>query len=50
LRADLYADGYATVIIKARNGAIKRKKICAVELRRIDPQFGDYASGDCERI
>ena len=49
VRADLYADGFALLTIKAINDAGVTKKLCELNLEP-DPQFGDYASGDCDRI
>ena len=49
VKADLYADGFAQLTIKAVDGAIKRKKVCDLVLEP-DPQYGDYASGDCDKL
>lgn len=57
MKADLYADGFATVIIKAINqetdgdlGVVAvTKKLCELNLEP-DPQYGDYATGDCDKL
>lgn len=49
LRADLEADGIATVVVEAAGeGGLTRKR-CTLELER-DPDFGDSANGECERL
>ena len=49
VKADLYADDFATLVIKAASDAGNVKKLCELNLER-DPQFGDYASGDCDKL
>ena len=49
VRADLYADGFAEVTVKAQEGGQATKKVCELHLEP-DPQFGDYASGDCDKV
>ena len=57
VRADLYADGFAVVTITAINELMHgdhavieiTKKRCELRLEP-DPQFGDYATGDCDKV
>jgi hypothetical protein len=49
VKADLYADGFATLVIKVSSDAGSVKKLCELNLEP-DPQFGDYASGDCDKL
>lgn len=56
VKADLYADGFAQLTIKVIDeetdgdaGAVSiLKKVCDLRLEP-DAQFGDYASGDCDK-
>jgi hypothetical protein len=48
VRADLRADGLATLIVKAINDKGVTKKDCELVLED-DPQFGDFAEGDCHK-
>jgi hypothetical protein len=46
---DLHADGRASVKVKAVGETRTIRKRCDLLLER-DDEFGDYASGDCDRI
>jgi hypothetical protein len=48
MRADLAADGVATLKIRARNGAGVARKLCTLRLEP-DDTFGDFAGGECKR-
>ncbi len=49
LRADLNADGYAEVTVRAAGKTAIVDKLCTLTLQP-DPVYGDYASGDCKRL
>ena len=49
LRADLQADGAATVTVRAIAGGNAVRKRCALDYEP-DPEFGDFAGGKCRRI
>lgn len=49
LRADLRADGAATVKVKAVAGGVATRKSCALDVEP-DPEFGDFAGGPCHRL
>jgi hypothetical protein len=49
LRADLQADGTATVAVRAANQGELVRKRCTLDFQP-DPQFGDFAGGRCKRL
>jgi len=48
LRADLNADGFASVIVTAAGAGGGVIKACSLSLQP-DPVYGDYAGGECKR-
>ncbi len=49
MRADLAADGVATLKVRAQNGAGVVRKLCTLRLEP-DEVYGDFAGGSCKRI